>query len=177
MDDDENLVQGLRAGNGNAFQDLVKTYQRRLTALGMQFFRNLADTEDFVQEVFLKLYSKISSFRGESRFSTWCTRLAYNMAINSVNRRKEQENLNEETLRAKEPGPEEKQVQKVTIGALRKGMEELPETYARALDLCFFHGLPYKEISAIMALPVNTVKSHVFRAKKILRVKLAEYAD
>jgi RNA polymerase sigma-70 factor (ECF subfamily) len=143
----------------------------------MGFFKNLSDTEDFVQEVFLKLYTKLSTFRGESRFSTWCTRLAYNVAINSVNRRKEYESISTETLRAREPGPEEHHLRAVTVTALRKVIQELPEQYALTVDLYFFHDLPYKEIGAIMELPVNTVKSHIFRAKKILRDKLGDYFD
>jgi RNA polymerase sigma-70 factor (ECF subfamily) len=177
-DRDEGLVRQFLEGNTSAFQDLVRIYQRRISALGMGFFKNLSDTEDFVQDVFAKLYSKLSTFRGESRFSTWCTRLAYNTAINSLNRRKEYESISsEEVLPSVDLGPEERHLQKVTVESLRKVMKELPEHYALAVDLYFFHDLPYKEISAVMALPVNTIKSHIFRAKKILRDKLGEYFD
>jgi RNA polymerase sigma-70 factor (ECF subfamily) len=176
-DEEAGLVANIRGGSNKAFQDLVHTYQHRLTALGMRFFKNLSDTEDFVQDVFLKLFSKINSFRGEARFSTWCTRVAYNVAINTVNRRKEQESLNAEALSGQDPGPEEKEVQKMTERALRKGITELPEHYAKTVDLCFFHNLPYKEISDIMAIPVNTVKSQVFRAKKMLKEKMGDYYE
>ena len=59
----------------------------------MGFFKNEVDTDDFVQEVFIKVYTKLSTFRGDSLFSTWLMRIAYNTAVNSVNRRKEYASL------------------------------------------------------------------------------------
>jgi RNA polymerase sigma-70 factor (ECF subfamily) len=173
---DELLVEQTLAGDSSAFEKIVRMYQKRITALGMGFFKNIVDTEDFVQEVFVKLYAKLSSFRGESRFSTWFTRIAYNTAINAINRRKEYESIAcDEILSDKHRGPEEEQIRKITGEAVREAVKELPAPYMACLDLFFFHDMPYKEISVVTGLPVNTIKSHIFRAKKILRDKLVNF--
>jgi RNA polymerase sigma-70 factor (ECF subfamily) len=170
---DEFLVKQILAGDQGAFTELVSLYQRRVTALGMGFFKNIADTEDFVQEVFTKLYTKLSLFRGDSLFSTWFTRIAYNVAINSLNRRKEYVSITDETtLYARGCTPEEEHLRKTTAEAVRRTIKELPSEYGTCVDLYFFHDMPYKEICKVTDLPLNTVKSHIFRAKKMLRDKL-----
>lgn len=170
------LVQAVLHGDSRSFAELVRLYMRRLLLLGKSFFKNEADAEDFVQDVFLKVYTKLPSFRGDSLFSTWITRIAYNTAINSVNRRKQYEPIMDE---AAVPDnwltPEQLEMRRLTIEAVREALTELPERYAVCLDLYFFYDLPYSTISEMTDLPVNTIKSHIFRAKKILRDKLADY--
>ena len=123
----------------------------------------------------MKVYTKLDSFRGDSMFSTWLTRLAYNTAINSIQRRKEYMPLSEHT-EIEDPRftPEEMEIRKVTKAAIREAVAELEEKYAVCLDLYFFHDIPYSQISEITGYPENTIKSHIFRAKKILREKLKE---
>lgn len=170
------LVQAVLHGDSRSFAELVRLHMRRLLLLGKSFFKNEADAEDFVQDVFLKVYTKLPSFRGDSLFSTWITRIAYNTAINSVNRRKQYEPIMDE---AAVPDnwltPEQLEMRRLTIEAVREALTELPERYAVCLDLYFFYDLPYSTISEMTDLPVNTIKSHIFRAKKILRDKLADY--
>ena len=86
---DKKLISEIKKGNSNAFALLISKYQQKVKNLGISFFRNTTDTEDFVQDVFIKAYTNINSFRGESQFSTWLMRIAYNTAINSVKRAKE----------------------------------------------------------------------------------------
>jgi RNA polymerase sigma-70 factor (ECF subfamily) len=173
---EEWLIKQTLGGDQGAFADLVQIYYRRIRALGMGFFKNVTDTEDYIQEVFLKMYTKLATFRGESRFSTWCTRLAYNVGINTVNRRKEYATIaDEESLLTDNLGPEELEMRKITGEAVKKVVKELPQEYAICIDLYFFHDMAYKEISCITDLPVNTIKSHIFRAKKLLRDKLVDY--
>lgn len=172
---DESLIKAACAGDSASFAKLISLYQKKVRALGLGFFKNQTDTDDFVQDVFLKVYTNLSSFRGESMFSTWLLRIAYNTAVNSVKRRKEYVSLSEDfELHDNDLGPEEKQIRDVTAQAVREALQELPEKYASCLDLYFFHDMPYSDISETADLPVNTIKSHIFRAKKMLRDKLAE---
>ena len=172
---DSELVKSTLDGDQKSFARLMTLYKKRIVAIGMGFFKNAADTEDFVQEVFLKAYTKLDTFRGDSLFSTWLTRIAYNTAVNSVNRRDEYVQLSDESI-LQDPSdtPEEVQIRKVTGQAIREAIKELPEQYAICLDMYFFYDVPYAEISNITGLPVNTIKSHIFRAKKILKEKLEE---
>ena len=132
--------------------------------------------EDFVQDVFFKAYKNLSSFRGESKFSTWLTSIAYTTAINAKNRKKEYETLSDEAMLPDlDSTPEERQIRTLTKQAVREAIKELPEDYAFCLDLYFFYDNSYEEIMIITGKPLNTIKSHIFRAKKILREKLADF--
>ena len=167
------LVRSAASGNSSAFAELARQYYRRITALGMSFFKNTADTEDFVQDVLIKVYTNLKGFRGESRFSTWLFRIAYTTAVNSIKRRKEYLPLADELLvQDRDYSPEEMQIRRLTIETVRESIKELPERFALCLDMYFFYDMAYGEICEVTGLPLNTVKSHIFRAKKLLKEKL-----
>lgn len=167
------LIGQVLLGDTESFAELMSLHKNRIVALGMSFFKNTADTEDFVQDVFLKAFTKLSQFRGESLFSTWLTRLAYNAAMNAINRRTEYISIADEAALPDDAlTPEENELRRLTKDAVREAVKELDEKYRVCIDLYFFYGNSYAEISEITSLPGNTVKSHIFRAKKILRDKL-----
>jgi RNA polymerase sigma-70 factor (ECF subfamily) len=170
---DSKLVREVLSGNTSAFAELMSLYKKRVEVLGLSFFKNPADTEDFAQDVFLKAFTKLGTFRGESLFSTWLTRMAYNTAINAVNRRAQFLSIADENL-LPDNGltPEEKELRLLTMETVRESLKELPEKYKIVLDLYFFYDNSYSEISEITGLAENTVKSHIFRAKKLLREKI-----
>ena len=173
--DDQLLVSQIVAGQKDLFRLLVRRYERVIYGMGLSFFRNSEDASDFTQEVFLKAYRSLSRFEGRSRFSTWLYRIAYNTAINGVRRRKEYRSLAEEEANALTNGgdnPERAMLRNAAREAIQKALEELPERYRICVDLAFFYDRSYQEIEAITGFPVNTIKSHVFRAKKLLREKL-----
>lgn len=170
---DKKLISEIKKGNSNAFALLISKYQQKVKNLGISFFRNTTDTEDFVQDVFIKAYTNINSFRGESQFSTWLMRIAYNTAINSVKRAKEYlPILDEVEIEDFDLNPEENQIKAITIESVRESMKGLPAKFAICLDLYFFYDLSYADIGEMLDLPLNTVKSHIFRAKKLLKEKL-----
>lgn len=147
----------------------------RLKALGMSFFKNEADAEDFVQDVFVKAYTHLSSFKGGSMFSTWLIRIGYNTAINSLNRRKEYLPLADMDIASAEDTPEETEIRRITQEAVRCATSTLPQAYKVCVDLYFFYGMQYREISKTTGFPVGTIKSNIFRAKKILKDKLGGF--
>lgn len=174
---DSLLIKSILAGNKNSFAILMSFYKKRVYALGMSFFKNETDTEDFVQDVFLKAYTKLDTFEGKSLFSTWLLRIAYTTALNAVNRRKEYLPLADETQIAatdRSASPEEAQLRKITRLAVREALAELPEKYAVCLDMYFSYDIPYAQIAEITEMPLNTIKSHIFRAKQILKKKLED---
>ena len=147
-------------------------------SLGMSFFKNEADSEDFVQEVFIKAYTNLSKFKGNASFPTWLTSIAYNTAINAKNRRKEYLPISDENnIESKTLSPEKNHIRKMTVLAVREAVKNLSENEAICIELYFFYDNSHAEISEIMGLPVNTIKSHIFRAKKILREKLRGYYE
>ena len=175
---DAALIKQTLSGDAHAFDKLIKYYKKRIQNMGMGFFKNETDTDDFMQEVFVKVYTHLARFKGESAFSTWLTRIAYNTAFNIIKRRKEDSALDDETALCY-PGlsPEEQQIRAITVEAVREAVRELPEKYSICLELYFFYDLSYEEIGVMTGFPLNTLKSHIFRAKKILREKLRGYYD
>jgi RNA polymerase sigma-70 factor (ECF subfamily) len=172
---DQLIVDQIAAGQKDLFRLLVRRYQRPVHSMGMGFFRNAEDASDFTQEVFLKVYRNLSSFEGRSRFSTWLYKIAYNTAINDVNRRKEYQSLAEENAVVEagdDETPERVLIRNAARDAVLASLRELPQRYRICVDMFFFYGRSYSEIEAITGFPVNTIKSHVFRAKKLLREKL-----
>jgi len=169
------IVQQIVSGQKDLFRLLVRQHEKAVYGMGISFFRNGDDASDFTQEVFLKAYRSLSRFEGRSRFSTWLYKIAYNTALNEVNRRKEYQSLAEEDsekLVNHGETPERLALRSAAKEAVRLAVNELPERFRICVDLFFFYDRSYQEIEAITGIPVNTVKSHVFRAKIILREKL-----
>ena len=175
-DEDRVIVAQIVSGQKELFRLLIKRHERAVYGMGMSFFRNTEDASDFTQEVFLKTFRNLSHFEGRSRFSTWLYRIAYNTAINSFNRKKEYHSLVEDEFVPDNDTPERKLLRGLARDAVVEAITELPERFRICVDLFFFYNRSYREIEAITGFPVNTIKSNVFRAKKILREKLAGYA-
>jgi RNA polymerase sigma-70 factor, ECF subfamily len=172
------IIGQIMAGQTDMFRLLVGRYQQPVYGMGLSFFRNAEDASDFSQEVFLKVYRSLSFFQGRSRFSTWLYKIAYNTAVNGVNRRKEYRSLAEAEFEPIDGDtPERLLIRQAAREAVLASLRELPERYRVCIDMFFFYDCSYHEIEEITGFPVNTVKSHVFRAKKLLREKLKGIGD
>ena len=169
---DEEAIGRVLDGDTEAFAVLVRRHQARVMRLGMSFFRDDEATADFVQDVFVKAYTALASFRGRSLFSTWLLRIAYNTAINSKKRQRDQVPFDPDFEIAGAPGTDETHLREETARAVREALGALPPRQALCIELYFYYDLKYSEISEITGYPVNTIKSHVFRAKRILRERL-----
>lgn len=169
---DEEAIGRVLDGDTEAFAVLVRRHRSRVLRLGMSFFRDEDEAADFAQDVFVKAYTALASFKGRSLFSTWLLRIAYNTAINSKKRKRERLSLDPEIEIAGAPGADEAHFREETARTVREAMAELPPRQALCIELYFYYDLKYAEISEITGYPVNTIKSHVFRAKRILRERL-----
>jgi RNA polymerase sigma-70 factor (ECF subfamily) len=172
--DDQDIVERVVLGQKDLFRILVQRHQRGIYSLGMGFFRHPEDAADFTQDVFLKTFKSLPTFRGQARFSTWLFRIAYNTAINGIQRRKEFHSLAEDAEIPDTDTPERRAIRQAVRDSVGKALGELPERYRVCVDLYFFYDRTYAEIGVVTGLPINTIKSHVFRAKKILREKLRD---
>ncbi len=172
--DDNALVQEVVAGDTEAFRPLVERHQGRIYYLGLKFFRRREDAEDFAQEVFVRAFERLGSFHGEVPFSAWLYRLAYNLAVNQyhASRRRLVEVSVEEPAAETTVTPETLYLKGESVHWLRGVLRELPEAYNAVVKMHYFDGLTYPQISRILEIPVNTIKSHIFRAKALIRRKL-----
>ena len=175
-EEDLAIVSQVISGEKELYRLLIKRHERAVYGMGISFFHNTEDASDFTQEVFLKAYRFLAGFKGQSRFSTWLYKIAYNTAINSIARKREYQSLAESEIEKDYDTPERKLLRGYARTAITDAVAGLPERFRICVDLFFFYERSYQEIEAITGYPVNTVKSHVFRAKKILREKLADFA-
>lgn len=173
---DAKLISETLTGNDLAFAKLIDLYENRIRAIGIRFFREKSDLDDFCQNVFLKTYTNLRSFRGNSLFSTWLTRIAFTTAMNEKERTKKAEHFDDSfDIASSEKTPEENHMAQEAKAAIREAVSQLPKEYAECINLFFFNGMSQAEISSATGIPLNTVKSNVFRAKKILAERLKDF--
>jgi RNA polymerase sigma-70 factor (ECF subfamily) len=175
---DNEIVEIVLSGRTEFYRVLIERHEKKVFAMGRGFFHNRDEARDFTQEVFLKAFHALSSFEGRSGFATWLFRIAYNQAVNGKRGHKEYLSLadSEDAVASQafsSDMPERNLLKKNIKEAVRTAVAELPEKYRICIDLSFFYELTYEEIARITAFPVNTVKSHILRAKRILREKLS----
>jgi len=170
---DEYIVRQVQKGNFELYSLIVERYQDKIFSIGMRFFYDRDDSADFTQEVFLKAYSKIDSYREIALFKYWLAKLAYNHGINMKKSSPEKSGeFNCEEIQSSYVLPEKNHIYGEIKQILADEINRLPERYRICIDFYFFLGLKYNEISEITGYPVNTIKSDVLRAKNILRQKL-----
>lgn len=196
MESDEAvLVRDIVNGNVEAFRAIVERHQARVYYMGLRFLKRVEDAEDFAQEVFLRAYEKLRAFKGDGPFAAWLYRIAFNLAVSRyrVTKRFLAEEWVDEPGAADSEGgafavpgddtvgserPVERSVvAKESEEKVRGALEHLPSRYAIIVRMHYFDGLTYEEISEILDIPVNTIKSHVFRAKREIRKRLADYME
>lgn len=171
---DKTLVRRSLRNNSEAFAELVAMNKKRVEAVGRKFFNDITDIEDFVQDVFIKAYKNLSSFKGKSLFSTWITRIAFTTALNLKKSFKITDSFEEqeEVLPSYYDSPENEQIKSLTRAAINEAVQNLPENYAVCIKMFFYLDMNQEDISEMTGIPLNTVKSNIFRAKKILGQKL-----
>ncbi len=186
-DPDAALVEALKARTPAAFDDLVKRYGRRLLTVAMRITKNREDAEDVVQESFLKVFKKIDSFRGASKFATWLTQIAINQALmlirgNTQNRVSIDEGT-EIGDRAKRPEitaggytPEQLFAQR-EFEVVMLNLEKVRESSRRVMELRVKHDLSEIEIAQVLNLTLSAVKARLYRGRMDLREAISRSLD
>ena len=176
------IVQQILNGNSNAFRFLVANHQKLVLHVVGRIVQKQEDVEDICQEVFMKVYSQLNKFRGESKLSTWIARIAYNTSITYV--RKENNVIYSFDEHPGLVAQEHDQilsnlsVEKEEVKHyLMLKIEELPIHYRTVLTLYHLEEFSYKEIEEITGMPEGTVKSYLSRARTILKNKLELIAE
>lgn len=174
-------VASAREGDQDAFEQLVRAYEKRVFALTLRMCGSPEDAAEAAQEAFLAVWQGLGSFRGESSFSTWLYRLASNACVDLLRREgrhRAAASLDDGELNvdAVDPAPTPQEAAERT--ELREGIEEglrqLPEEYRQVLILREMHQLSYEEIAGTLCLDLGTVKSRISRGRKRLRKFLLE---
>ena len=179
MGNTRSLVNRILAGNTRAFQAVVETHQRLVSHIVFRMISNDTDREDMCQDVFLKVYQNLADFNFESKLSTWIAKIAYNTCINFLERKKtvlvddfSSEGDSFDIFSSNDTLPDESAEKNDLSVRLHGEIERMPVHFRAILTLYHLDEMSYSEISEVMELPEGTVKSHLFRARKLLRERL-----
>ena len=186
-DSDLMLVERTVAGDQHAFELLVIKYQRRIQRLIGRMVRDVDLVEDIAQDTFIRAYRALHQFRGDAQFYTWLYRIAVNTAKKALMELKHDPTVSESSFRSADDENETSQPRNEPtsnetpesvlaakeIGAVvNAAMEALPEELRQAVTLREIEGLTYEEIAAVMACPIGTVRSRIFRAREAISAKI-----
>lgn len=182
---DEELVAAALEGDQRAYGSLVRRYQRRLVAFLAQMVGDLDTAQELAQEAFVRAWSALERFDPRFRFSTWLFRIAHNLGIDQLRRRR----LQTVPLLRQDPDGEEMELEVVDHGkdplghlenrvlaaSLREAINRLRGEYRELVLLRHFAGMSYQEIAELKGMPLGTVKNKLFRAHSVLRRALADF--
>ena len=178
---DEPILAKLRAARADeAFALLVPAYRRRVFSLAYAVLRERAAAEDAAQETFVKLWRALPGFDGRAQLSTWIYAITRNVAISQLRKRRPEDSLAEPAVEAaaeaaalEAAGPEPVRGPEVADAALAREIEALPEKQRAVVTLYYLEERPTEEVAAMLGMPVNTVKTHLHRARARLAERLA----
>lgn len=178
-----------RAKNGdiNAFEIIVKTYEKKIYNLALRYNNNREDAFDISQEVFIKVFRSIGSFKEESSFSTWLYRVAVNVCIDYQRKNKKHSNSLSLTIRDDDGDEQQLEIEDISYSpetvydrtelreSIGKALNMLSEEHKQVLILREINGLSYEEIAEVLSLEEGTVKSRIYRGReKLCRILSSE---
>jgi len=175
---DETLIEACLAGNDNAFKELIRRYESRVAATVVGMLGRCPEAEDVGQETFIRFYSSLKNFRGESTVGTYLTRIAINLSLNELKRRKrksmiffrkqDEEPFDVPDERAQDRPDDEKEI-------ILRAIQKLESKFRAVIVLRLMDGYSTKETANILGVPVGTVLSRLARAQGKLKELLSPY--
>ncbi len=185
---DQEIVEAVLAGEQHRYAELVERYRGKIVSYVMRMLGNYDDAVDLSQEVFLKAYTALDSYRPQYPFTAWLFRIARNASIDELRRRRltmvsldapvaTGEGEMQRDVAADAPGPEAMYLEGEARGGIEQALNDLPDKYREPLVLRHAAEMSYDEISEALELPLGTVKTRIFRAREALRVRLERAAE
>lgn len=177
------IINKVKRGDRDAFRELVERYKIPVYNICLRMVRIPQEAEDLAQEAFTRAYINIDSYETNRKFSTWLFRIATNLSIDYLRKKKPDVSLDAEIsgtdgytlghqVAAKDPLPEQQLVTTETRGIVQGAIMSLPVKYRTAIILKYVQDLSLKEISEILEIPVPTVKTRIHRGREQLKQAL-----
>ncbi len=169
--DELQLIREFNEGNERAFNQLVLQYKEKIYWLVRRMIPDHDDANDVTQNVFIKAYQSLESFKGDSSFYTWLYRIAVNLSLNEIRRKKIRRTFSiddQETgqLQSQEEQPHEQLERAERTRLIRQAIDQLPEKQKKVFVLRYYEELPYEEIAKILKTSVGGLKANYFHAVK-----------
>jgi RNA polymerase sigma-70 factor (ECF subfamily) len=170
--DERALIDRCRTGDDAAFGELIERYKDLVYGMVYRMVADRARADDLAQEVFLKVHRGLPYFRGDARLSTWIYRIVANVCIQARSRRNPEVPLDSGNpdRRIPEPGALDSAFADLELrDRLEKAIAQLPDNYRLLVAAHYLKGVQYEALAEALDLPIGTVKTHLYRAKRRLR--------
>jgi RNA polymerase sigma-70 factor (ECF subfamily) len=173
---DAEVVERVRRGQTRLFAELVARYQGPVFGMAARFVRSRGEAEDVAQEAFLRAYRGLAGFKGEARFSTWLYRITWNLCADWLRRHRrsgaehsieDAADLADGRMDLERGLLAEEERRKVN-----ETLDSLDEKYRSVIVLLYYQKLSYEEIASVLEVPLKTVETRLYRARRILRERL-----
>jgi RNA polymerase sigma-70 factor (ECF subfamily) len=167
-----------RAANGDqaAFAEIVRLYQQAVYNVAYRMMGNAHDAEDAAQDAFIRAYQFFDRFDSDRPLAPWLKRITVNVCLNRLNARKPASSLDDDLPPPKDPhpGPEAQTADRQREERIRNELSELPPNYRAVIELRHFQDMSYDEIADTLKRSLSSVKSDLFRARKLLAERLKD---
>jgi RNA polymerase sigma-70 factor, ECF subfamily len=180
---DRELVAIAIDGFDGSFEELVRRYQRPISAYVYRMVGNYESALDLTQEIFIKVYNSLNRYRAEFKFSTWIYKIAHNAAVDHLRRTATREqslvvgpegDSFDLPLESARLSPEQESERKERRGEIEAVVRALPANYRELIILRHSQDLSYEEIVEVTGLPLGTVKNRLFRAREMMRQQFVD---
>jgi len=182
---DEEIVSYIVKGKTELFSVIIDRYQSKVFSTVYHYTHDQEEARDLTQEIFIKLYNNLQSYKSKASFSTWLYRIAVNRCIDWTRKKKLQtvsafyDSSDEEidiydTIADRVESPEEALIKQENKVYIRKVVEDLPEIYKTVIILYYFEDFSPQEISDITGVPKRTIETRLYRGKNLLKLRLEE---
>jgi len=169
MADERRLIARAQSGDTGAFRELVERHQARAYTLALRILRSTPDAEEVAQDAFVRVWTALSGFRGESSFSTWLYRIVARRAFDRaqvLKNRRAREQPDEPFTQHVAP---EQDDDALRAAKLQKLVQDLTPAQRAVVTLYYYEGRSVEEVANVLGMPENTVKTHLLRARAALR--------
>jgi RNA polymerase sigma-70 factor (ECF subfamily) len=171
---DDELIRRVREGETRFFAELVQRYQDPVYGMTLRFVRSVRDAEDLAQEAFLRAYRGLDGFKGNARFSTWLYRIAWNLCADWLRRSRKPGRAALAIDDAAGIADGRLDVEEGVLAAeerreVRRALDHLDEKYRTVLILLYYQKMTYDQVAAVLDVPVKTVETRLYRARKLLK--------
>jgi RNA polymerase sigma factor (sigma-70 family) len=176
---DAQVIERVLKGETRWFGELVRRYQDEVYGMALRFVGGSADAEDVAQEVFLRVHRSLEGFKGDAQFSTWLFRVTYNLCADWLRKHKKPRRSTTNLEKAGDIADGRVDLERGLLEAeerhrIRRAVEGLDETYRSVVVLHYYQKLSYDKIAEILSMPVKTVETRLYRARKALRAVLEQ---
>lgn len=174
--EEKELVKGCKAGDEKCRRFLYERYAPVLMGICLRYAKNEVEAEDLLHDAFLKIFTKLDSYRGEGSFEGWMKHIAVNTAINAYRKNKEERfAVDLEEIEGITPDVTISDSDPLTVKLLLQFIEELPPGYRTAFNLYEIDGYSHKEVAAMVGCSEVTARSQLYKAKCALKQKIEQH--